>query len=130
MKKLLLLGGVLVAAGVAAADLVPHSFSAGSPIRSAEVNENFRGLQAAAVAQDARLQKLEAASATVPADQLICVAASNEWPINGSSSPCVQASAPGTSRSLTMAQVFAEGWASVAVGGDGNTYRVIMTFKK
>ena len=129
MKKLLLLGGVLVAAGVAAADLVPHSFSAGSPIRSAEVNENFRGLQAAAVAQDARLQKLEAASAAVPADQLICVVYS-EWPINGSSNPCVQASAPGTSRSLTMAQVFAEGWASVAVGGDGNTYRVIMTFKK
>jgi hypothetical protein len=131
MKKLLLIGGLLSAAAVVGApSAIPNTFTPGTPIKSAEVNENFKTLQTSALAHENRIQGLEAASLAVkPADQLICAVFST-WATGGTAFPCIQASAPSPTRSLTMEQVLAEGWISVAAGGGDNGNRVVMTFRK
>jgi len=129
MKKFVLLGGLLFAAVVGAADSIPFTFTPGSPIKSAEVNENFKSLQTSAAAHESRLQGLEAALSAKPTDQLICLPLA-AWVIDGTSFPCIQASSPTITRSMQMQQILAEGWISVAVGGGDNSNRVVMTFRK
>ena len=105
---------------------VPHEFLAGTPARASEVNENFSALVAESSALEVRIAALEAASVT---DQLFCVV-SNQWPVNGSSYPCTQSSDPTTIRSLTFAQVVAEGWIGTASGGGASSDRIILIFSR
>ena len=127
MKKLVLIAGLLFAAVVGAAGSIPFTFAPGTAIKSAEVNANFQSLQASAVAHESRLQGLEAAVSAKPADQLFC-SLHFSMLTDGSAFPCIQASSPGTPRSLSMPQLLAEGWISVASGGGDP--RIIMTFRK
>jgi len=130
MKKLLLICGLLSAAAVVgAASAIPYTFAPGTPIRSAEVNENFKTLQMSAQAHETKILALESALSAKPADQLICTVFSS-WATGGTAFPCIQASAPSPTRSLTMEQVLAEGWISVAAGGGDNGNRVVMTFRQ
>ena len=129
MKKFVLLGGLLCAAVVGAADSVPFTFTPGSPIKSAEVNENFRSLQSSTAAHESRLQGVEAALSAKPADQLFCVAPNALVLTNGIAFPCFQASSPTTTRSLSIQQILAEGWISVAIGG-ADTPQIVMSFRK
>jgi hypothetical protein len=127
MKKFILFGGLLFAAVVGAADSIPFTFTPGSPIKSAEVNENFKSLQTRAVAHESRLQGLEAALSAKPTDQLVCVLYPF-WAVDGTSFPCIQASNPTTQQSLSMPQILAQGWISVSSGGAD--VRMVMTFRK
>ena len=117
---------LLLIASVSMAQGVPHEFQAGTPARASEVNENFSALVTESNALDARIAALEAASVS---DQLFCVV-SNQWPVNGSSYPCVQTSDPTAIRSLTFAQVVAEGWIGTASGGGSVSDRIILIFSK
>ena len=128
MKKFVfvLLGGLLSAAVVGATDSIPFTFTSGSPIKSAEVNENFKSLQTSAAVHENRLQGLEAVLAAKPADQLICVLWVH-YAVDGTAFTCVQASSPNTPRSLSMPQILSEGWISVASGGGDYA---VMTFRK
>ena len=129
MKKFVLVGGLLFAAVVAAADAIPYTFAPGTAIKSAEVNENFKSLHASAVAQESRIQGLEAAATAKPTDQLLCVVYSS-FVVDGSAFPCVQATGPSAPRSLTMQQILTEGWVSVAAGGGDSSNRFVMIFRK
>ncbi|HEY6644635.1 hypothetical protein [Povalibacter sp.] len=136
MKKMIFVG-LLVPCAIVLADQInlPHTFAAGGKAKAAEVNSNFSALVTESNAQDnrlnsqeSRLAALEGVSAPTVSDQLICVAYYN-WPIDGSSYSCVQASNPSNIRSMTYAQVAAENWIAVSVGGDGSN-RVAYIFSK
>jgi hypothetical protein len=127
MKKLLLICGLMSAAAAVGA-AIPYTFAPGTPIKSAEVNENFKTLQTSALAHETRILGLESALSAKPTDQLFCVLFP-DWATGGTAFPCLQASSPGATRSLTMQDVLAEGWVAVGVGG-GDTNRVVMTFRK
>ena len=129
MKKHVLLAGLLCAAVVAAADSIPFTFTPGSPIKSAEVNENFKSLQTTAAAHESRLQGLEATISAKPADQLVCLMF-GAWAIDGTSFPCIQALSPAATRSMNVQQILAEGWISVAIGGGDNSNRLVWTLRK
>jgi len=129
MKKFILFGGLLFAAVVGAADSIPFTFTPGSPIKSAEVNENLKSLQTSSAAHESRLQGLEAALSATPADQLICVAQNATVLTAGIAFPCIQASSPTTPRSMSIQQILAEGWVSVAIGG-ADLPQIVMSFRK
>jgi len=127
MKKLLLISGLLFAAVVGATNAIPYTFAPGTPIKSAEVNENFKNLQSTALAHDSRILALESAFSAKPADQLFCwLQSSPDRVLGGYAFPCLQASSPGATRSLKMEQVLAEGWIAIAIGGD----QLVMIFRK
>ncbi|KQU75941.1 hypothetical protein ASE08_24105 [Rhizobacter sp. Root16D2] len=129
--------GALAFAAAAATAAIPYTFSAGTAIKSAEVNGNFSALQGQADGQDGRLTKLETqvdaqdgrltkleVAIAKPTDQLICVTASTvaAWVRALPGAPpanCVQGSAPTDTKQMTFAQVMQEGWLMVTVDGGG-----------
>lgn len=145
---------------------IPHSFSAGSTIKSAEMNENFsvvassinqQSVQIAALddtiadigtnleslnqsvdANGATLTDISSVLSTIsdslvsidtkltttsPAsvsDQLLCRGQPRN--LATETMQCLQASNTSSTRSLTMAQIFAEGWIAVSLGGPDDYY--------
>lgn len=146
--------------------MVPYSFSSGTTISSAEMNENFstvvtsinqQALQVSALeeglsaietalavltatteANNVTLNeissvlygigdslvsidtKLTTTSPATVSDQLIC----RGQPRNLATETmlCLQASSPSSTRSLTLSQIYAEGWIAVSVGGPDDYY--------
>ena len=107
---------------------IPHTFTSGTRAIASEVNNNFSVLATESNAQDQRIAKFESGSLSAVADQLFCVVFFS-WPIDGTAWPCTQSSDPTSIRTLTFAEVVAEGWVGTSVGGDGNN-RVIFVFSK
>ena len=98
---------------------VPHEFSAGTPARSAEVNANFAALADESNAQDTRLTAIEGSSRSVSA-QMICALPFGLLQPDQTTLRCVQDSNPGAKETLDYADVVAEGWIAVSVGGSTN----------
>ena len=91
-------------------------------------DQSIAVLAANSAAQDERITAIESAISPAVEDQLFCVAFST-WPVTGDSYDCTQLSEPTAIRSLTFAQVAAEGWIGVSVGGEtGN--RLVFIFSR
>ena len=118
--RLGLAAAAIAVMGVAAADQIsiPNQFTAGTPARAAEVNENFNALAAESNAQDMRLSALESGGAT-EVEQLIC--RGGDWPRSPlTTGQCLQANSPtptGTVE-LQLDEILLSRWRVKSVGGD------------
>ncbi len=145
---------------------IPHSFSAGSTIKSAEMNENFSVVASRINQQSAQITSIDGALADIGAnlesfhqsvdangatltdissvlsvissslvsidskltttspaavsDQLLCRGQPRN--LATETMQCLQASDTSSTRDLTMAQIFAEGWIAVSLGGPDDYY--------
>jgi len=121
MKRYFLLAvGAAIAVGTAfAAQLeLPHRFTAGTPARAAEVNANFESLSQESNAQDVRVSALEQ-SHQVASEQMICMWGNFQATQPPAYFSCRRASDPTTLIRTSYADVVAEGWKAISVGGDG-----------
>ena len=131
MKKYLLLAvGAVIGVGTAfAAQLeLPHQFTAGTPARAAEVNANFETLTQESNAQDLRVAAVEQ-SLQVASEQMICHWYGLQFQQQGPNYfTCRRASDPTTLIQTSYADVVAEGWKAISIGGDGGNY-VLLIFE-
>lgn len=91
-------------------------------------DQSITVLAASNAAQDERIATIESTISPAVEDQLFCVAFST-WPVTGDSYDCTQLSEPTIVRSLTFAQVAAEGWIGVSVGGEAGN-RLVFIFSR
>ena len=107
----------IVCTALAAQIDIPHQFTSGTPARAAEVNANFAALAEESNAQDTRLTAIESSSRRVSA-QMICQTFSGLSPVAPLTFRCVRDSNPAGREDLTYADIVAEGWVGVSIGGD------------
>lgn len=96
---------------------VPYQFVSGTKASAAQVNDNFEVVVTESNSQNTRISALEASTASIVSDQLVCSGGSG-WPnpLYGGFADCTQSSDLENPRSLTLKEVLAEGWVAISSG--------------
>jgi hypothetical protein len=93
---------------------VPYQFVSGTKASAEQVNDNFEVVVTESNSQNTRISALEASTASIVSDQLVCHGGS-DWPnpLRSGFADCMQSSDLENPRRLTLKEVLAEGWIAI-----------------